>query len=290
MDLLRAMRTFVAVEDEGGFSAAGRALNISKPVVSKQISALEDHLGSRLLNRTTRNHSLTEAGRLYLDHARTVLEQITTTEEVLKEQSSTPQGTLRIGAPLSYGRLVIAPLLPSFLERYPDLRLDLDLTDRFVDLVEDGIDVAIRVGGDRQSNLIGRAIGKTCHGFYASPSYLKKHGRPKSYKDFAHHRCLVFSQGQQIKDWEWGTKKVTPDWAVLSSNGDVLRTLAQEGAGIIFLPDFFVAQDVEDGTLVALDLGGKPEELTIRALYTHRAFLPLKVRVFLDHLAEHLKA
>ena len=287
MDVLRAMRTFVAVEEEGGFAAAGRKLNLSKPVVSKQISSLEEHLGSRLFNRTTRRHSLTEAGRLYLGHARSILEQVAATEEVLAEQSNKPQGTLRVSAPLSYGRIAIAPLLPSFLEACPDLRLDLDFSDRFVDLVDEGIDVAIRVGGDTESNLIGRAIDETRHGLFASPVYLEKFGRPKRESDLSNHRCLVFTQGPQIKGWDVDGRTVVPDWAVRSSNGDMLRSLALDGAGLIFLPDFFVAQDVRDGKLVELKLGGATEVVPIRALYPHRAFLPLKVRAFLDHLTEH---
>ena len=286
MDVLRAMKTFVAVEDEGGFAAAGRKLNLSKPVVSKQISSLEEHLGTRLLNRTTRRNSLTEAGRLYLDHARSVLEQIAITEDVLAEQTATPQGVLRISAPVSYGQIAIAPLLPKFLDTYPKLRLDLDLTDRFVDLVEDGIDVAIRVGGDLESNLIGRAIDETRHGYFASPAYVKTHGMPTSKRDLAQHRCLVFTQGTRITDWEISGRGFTPDWALRCSSGDALRRLALEGAGIVFLPDFFVAQDVRDKRLVQLEFGGAQRTLTIRALYAHRAFLPLKVRVFLDHLSE----
>ena len=286
MDVLRAMKTFVAVEDEGGFAAAGRKLNLSKPVVSKQISSLEEHLGTRLLNRTTRRNSLTEAGRLYLDHARNVLEQIATTEEVLAEQSATPQGVLRVSAPASYGQIAIAPLLPEFLETYPHLRLDLELTDRFVDLVEEGIDVAIRVGGDLDSNLIGRAIDETRHGYFASPSYLKKYGTPSSKRDLANHRCLVFAQGTRITEWEVSGRGFTPDWSLRCSSGDALRRLALQGAGLVYLPDFFVAQDVRDKRLVQLDFGGAQRALTIRALYAHRAFLPLKVRVFLDHLSE----
>ncbi len=287
MDLLRAMRTFVAVEEEGGFAAAGRKLNLSKPVVSKQISSLEEHLGSRLLNRTTRHHSLTEAGRLYLEHARSILEQVAATEEVLAEQSSQPRGTLRVSAPLAYGRIAIAPLLPVFLETYPDLRLDLDFSDRFVDLVEEGFDVAIRVGGDASSNLIGRAIDETRHGFFASPAYLQKFGMPKNKSDLARHRCLVFAQGGQIKEWEWGNRTIVPDWSARSSNGDLLRSLALSGAGLVYLPDFFVSQDISEGRLNQVKVGGTQQVLTIRALYAHRAFLPLKVRVFLDHLTDH---
>ncbi len=288
MDILRAMRTFVAVDDEGGFAAAGRKLNLSKPVVSKQILGLEEHLGSRLLNRTTRRHSLTEAGKIYLDHARSVLEQVATTEERLSAQSSQPQGTLRVSAPVAYGRLAIAPLLPAFLEAHPALRLDLDLTDRFVDVVEEGIDVAIRVGGSDQSNLIGRAIDRTCHGLFASPSYLKRFGRPKSIRDLKDHCCLVFGQGEQVKAWEVAGKAVLPDWRVRSTNGDLLRQMALQDAGLIFLPDFFVSDDEAAGDLVRVKLGPAPEILTIRALYPHREFLPLKVRVFLDHLTECL--
>ena len=288
MDIIKAMRIFVAVDENNGFAAAARALRLSRSLVSKQISMLEDHLGTRLLNRTTRQHSLTEAGRLYLDHSRSIIEQISAVDNELKERSGSPSGTLRINAPLSYGQIRIAPLLVEFMDLHPDLKLDLVLNDSFVDIVEAGFDIAIRIGGHLPSAMIARKIDEAHLGLYASTEWLVKNGPLKPEMDFSAHRCLVYSFNGQPRQWDINGTVVTPAWSLLCNNGEILRHAALDQGGLIFIPEFFVKQDVAQGRLARLDDPAQEQVLPIMAIYPHRQHLPLKVRTFLDFLVERL--
>ncbi len=288
MDVLKAMRTFTAVVEQDGFAAAGRALGLSKSMVSKQISMLEDRLGCRLLNRTTRRHSLTEAGHLYLEHCKSILDQNSGIEDVLGERSTEPRGTLRVSGPVSYGRLFIAPLMAEFLDRYPGLRTDLVLNDHFSDIIEEGFDLAVRIGGDTPPSLIARKIDEMRHGLYASPNWLAAHGHPKTKDDLSGHRCLVYAQGGQRRAWRLGGETVSPDWSFACNNGDVLRRVALDHGGLVYLPEFFVKRDIEQRTLARID-GTDPEDTQpIMVIFPHRRHLALKVRVFVDFLIERL--
>ncbi len=288
MDVLKAMRSFVSVVDQDGFAAAGRTLGLSKSMVSKQISMLEDHLGCRLLNRTTRHHSLTEAGHLYLKHCKSILDQNSSIEDVLSERSAEPRGTLRVNAPVSYGRSFIAPLMGEFLDRYPSVRTDLVLSDHFSDIIEEGFDLAIRIGGDTPPSFIARKIDETRHGLYASPNWLATNGHPKTKDDLSRHRCLVYSQGGQRRAWRLGGETVSPDWSFACNNGDVLRRVALDHGGLVYLPEFFVKRDLEQGTLARIDDAYPGDAQSILAIFPHRQHLPLKVRVFVDFLIERL--
>ncbi|MCH7909326.1 MAG: LysR family transcriptional regulator [Candidatus Hydrogenedentes bacterium] len=288
MNILKGMRSFVAVVDQEGFTAAGRTLGLSKSMVSKQISMLEDHLGCRLLNRTTRRHSLTEAGHLYLEHCKSILDQNSGMEDVLGERSAEPRGTLRVNAPVSYGRLFIAPLMGEFLDRYPSLRTDLVLSDQFSDIIEEGYDVAVRIGGDTPPSLMARKIDQTRHSLYASPNWLATNGHPKTKEDLSAHRCLVYSQGGQRRQWRLGGETVSPDWSFACNNGDVLRRVALDHSGLVYLPEFFIKRDLEQGTLVRIDDPYPEDAQPILAVFPHRRHLPLKVRVFVDFLIERL--
>lgn len=283
------MRCFAAVEEERGFAAAARRLGLSKAQVSKQVSALESHLGCRLLQRTTRRLSLTEPGGVYLAHCRAFLEQNAAMEERLAEAGTQPRGTLRVSAPLSYGQLRLAPLIGDFLTRHPDLRLEMDLNDRFVDLVEEAYDVTIRVGGDPSPSLVARKIAETRHGLFASPDYLRGAGRPATLADLAGHRCLAYSHDANPRPWHLAERTITPNWQLKSNNGDLLRQVALDGGGIVWLPDFFTADDLAAGRLVEIDLGRGNDGQAVLVLYPHRQHLPLKVRVFIDYLAEVLR-
>jgi DNA-binding transcriptional LysR family regulator len=288
MDQLKAIGCFVAVAEAGSFAAAAQKLGHSKALVSKQVAALEAHLGSRLIQRTTRRLSLTESGRLYLEHSRNLLDQISAMEARIARTTVEPSGTLRVSAPLSFGRLFIAPLVAGFATAHPGLRLDLALNDRFVDLVEEGFDLAIRIGGALPGSLIARKLGTTRSGIFASPEYLAEKGRPRSPRDFDGHRCLAYGQGAAQRAWEFAGQPFQPDWQVKSSNGDLLRQVALDGGGLVSLPDFFVCADLEAGRLVALEEGWERESATIHALYPHRQYLPRKVRLFADYLAAEL--
>lgn len=288
MNLLQAMECFVAIAEAGSFAAAARRLGQSKAKVSKQVSALEAHLGSRLIQRTTRRLSLTESGRLYLEHSRSLLEQVNAMEERIAQSTGEPSGTLRVSAPLSYGRLFIAPLIADFAAAHPTLRLDLELSDRFVDAVEEGFDLVIRIGGELPGSLIVRKLGETRSGIFASPDYVARHGWPKVPADLKHHRCLAYGQGAAQRAWDFAGTKLLTDWQIKSTNGDLLRQVALDGGGLVSLPDFFVCEDLKEARLIALEEGWERDSLSVSALYAHRLYLPQKVRLFLDYLVAKL--
>jgi DNA-binding transcriptional LysR family regulator len=290
MDRLKAMETFVAVVDHGGFSAASRELRNSKAQVSRTISTLEDHLGVRQLQRSTRQSALTEEGRRYLQHARDLLEENIRVETELGQRRLVPKGRLKINGPSSWGERHLAPLLPGFMERYPEIELDVTLTDRFVDLLEEGYDVAVRVGGNSHSSLIGRQLGHIRSGIFASPDYLAKNPPLAVAADLENHRCLVYAVSGMARPWIFRGETITPRADLISNNGDVLRTAALQGSGVIALPTFFVEEDLAQGRLVDLASdwpdSDKDPNLTILAVYPERRHLPQKVRVFVDYLVK----
>ena len=288
MNLTRAMTAFVAVCEHSGFAAAGRALDRSKALVSKQISGLEDHLGVRLLNRTTRKMSLTQAGQIYLAHCRSVLEQVMVMEAQLGEQATAPQGILRISAPYSYGQRFFGAYLAEFSRRFPGVQIDLDLSDRFVNLVDDGFDVAIRIGQVADSNDISKKLSESRTGLFAAPAYLEGKPVPRTEKDCQPHQCLVYSQGGEVRPWRLCGKAFVPPWTFKSNNGDVLRDMALAGRGLAFLPDFFIQEDLKAGRLIEISSEDPPSTMPITALYPSRQYLPLKVRVFIDFMADKL--
>lgn len=292
MDQLRAMETFVAVVDQSGFSAAARELGQSKAQVSRLIAALEDHLGVRLLQRSTRSSVLTEEGHKYLQHARDLLEENWRVETELGQRRLIPRGRLKINGPLSWGERHLAPLLPPFMERYLEIEVDITLTDRFVDLLEEGYDVAIRIGGSSSSSLIGRKLGEVKHGIFASPKYLKKNPKPETAYELRGHKCLIYTVSGGPRPWIFRGETVSPDAAMVSNNGDVLRTAALGGVGLVMLPTFFVEKDLSKGRLVDLTADGPEFDkdlcLPIMAVYPERRQLPQKVRVFVDYLIEAL--
>ncbi|MCH7807130.1 MAG: LysR family transcriptional regulator [Proteobacteria bacterium] len=288
MNLTRAMSTFVAVCENSGFAAAGRALNLSKALVSKQISDLESHLGIRLLNRTTRKMSLTEAGHIYLEHCRSILEQMRMVEGQLGEQTAAPKGILKITAPYSYGQRFFGNFLAEFSDRYSEVQIDLELNDRFINLVDEGFDVAIRIGTGEGTSTISRKLAETRVGLFASPGYLKGKSLPKTEKDFQDHQCLIYSQAGEEKPWRFSGKTFVPRWSFKSNNGDVLRDMALAGEGIVSLPDFFIQEDLSTRALVEISVNDPPFALQITALYPLRDYLPLKVRVFIDFMVDKL--
>ncbi len=288
MDLYRAMSVFVAVIDRGGFAAAGRAVGLSKPMVSKTISALEERLGVRLMHRTTRRLSLTDDGRHYLEHCRLVLDEVARVEGALGEKLAMPKGRLRVNAPVSFGQRYIAPLIGAFLLTYPELNVEMILTDRYVDLIEEGFDVAVRIGGDPASPLIACPLCQMRQGIYASPAYLEAWGKPKSLKELKSHQCLVYVQGTRIRPWVLGGRSGIPQGHLVSNNGDILHVAAVDGAGLVSLPDFFVKDDIASGRLVLVEQEPEERSVPVRAVYPERKYLPLNVRVFVDYMSSAL--
>lgn len=290
MNSLTEISIFVKVVELSSFTAAAEALEMSQPVVSKAVTRLEEKLGVRLLNRTTRRLSLTEAGaELYRRSVRALAEIEDAELEIARFQTE-PRGTLRVSAPMSFSILHLGSLLPSFIERYPGVSVELHLDDRQVDLVEEGYDVAIRVGRLQDSNLVARRLTPCRQVLCASPSYLAKHGTPERPEDLLAHNCIVYSLLSTPREWRFtdvaGETHVVPiNGALQSNNGLVNRAAAVAGAGIVLLPAFYIGEELRSGQLKAVLCDFKPIDLAIYALYPERRNLTPKVRAFVDFLA-----
>lgn len=290
MNSLTEISIFVKVVELSSFTAAAEALEMSQPVVSKAVTRLEEKLGVRLLNRTTRRLSLTEAGaELYRRSVRALAEIEDAELEIARFQTE-PRGTLRVSAPMSFSILHLGSLLPSFIERYPGVSVELHLDDRQVDLVEEGYDVAIRVGRLQDSNLVARRLTPCRQVLCASPSYLAKHGTPERPEDLLAHNCIVYSLLSTPREWRFtdvaGETHVVPiNGALQSNNGLVNRAAAVAGAGIVLLPAFYIGEELRSGQLKAVLSDFKPIDLAIYALYPERRNLTPKVRAFVDFLA-----
>ena len=293
MDISYAMRVLVQVVDSGSFVRAADALGTSNAAVTRQIASLESHLGARLLHRTTRRLSLTDAGAEFCARSRVILEEIAEAEAVAGQGSAQPFGLLRISAPLSFGLMQLARFLPGFRERHPQLRLDIDLSDRVVDLANEGVDVALRIASKLDGNLVARRIAPVSMVVCASPDYLKRRGTPKIPAELVDHATLSFSYLWAGDEWPFTDAhgdltrvKVSP--AVHATNGDLLRELAVAGGGIIMQPTFIVASELERGTLVPILAEYQTLELSLFAVYLSRRHLSNKVRVFIDELVSSI--
>lgn len=290
MSRLDEMEVFAAVVESGGFSAAARLLGLSKSAISKQVGRLEDRLGVRLLNRTTRRLSLTEAGSTFHAACRRVLDEAEAAEQAVSDLAAAPRGLLKLNAPMSFGFLHLGAAIPAFHQRYPQIRVDAAMNDRFVDLVEEGYDVAIRIGALSDSSLIARRLAPSRTVLCASPDYLVRRGRPEQPRDLAGHDCLLYTNCANPREWildgAGGRQAVAVDGPLLANNGDVLCAAAVAGMGITRLPTFIVGPQLRDGRLeVILPDHPVPEE-AIHAVYPHSRNLSPKVRVFIDFLTE----
>lgn len=256
MDRLESMTVFVATVDKGSLSAAAEAFGISPPMAGKHIRHLEERLGARLLTRTTRRQSLTEIGRAYLDQCRLILEQVRAAESGAQVLRATPRGKLRINAPVSFGSVMLAPALTRFLDQNPEVQAELTLNDRVIDLVEEGVDVAIRVGPLADSSLVARPLKTYGVLICAAPAYLQRAGTPQHPEDLVDHQCLGFTNWSRRGGWTLGRTDTPPrGWPVSrfqSNNGLALRMAALEGFGIVMQPSVMLAGDVAAGRLVAL--------------------------------------
>ena len=291
MAVLGAIPVFVAVVENGGFSAAARKLGISKSAVSKRINQLEDHLGVRLLHRTTRKLSLTEAGERYLEHAAEALAAANRAEDAVTELQGEPQGQLRICSPMSFGRLHVAPLIPKLLKRYPKLQIDLVMDDRKVDLVAGGFDVAIRAGNLPASTLIARKLAPVRQVLCASPDYIDRYDRPGTPAELSGHNCVLYSYSSDAGEWtligESGPETVTVSGSYQVNNSEALLEALREGIGIGRLPTFVAGPDLKAGRLVKLFESYRIPEFTLYAVFPEREYLPAKLRVFLDFAIEY---
>lgn len=293
MDRLDSMEAFVRVADAKSFSEAARRLTLSKSVVSRQVSALETQLGARLFQRTTRSLSLTEVGLAYYERCSRILAEIEEANLSVSNLQAEPRGKLRINAPMSFGVLHLAPMLPRFLERYPDIGIDMAMNDRFVSLIDEGFDVAVRIGKLEDSSLIARYLAPVRRIVCASPAYLERHGVPATPSDLANHCCLTYSNLATPDEWSFQTAEgrrwpVEVHGRLRVNNGDTIREAALGGVGVVTLPSFIVGRDLQAGTLVSLLADYVPQDLPLHAVYPHNRHLSPKVRAFVDFLAEHI--
>lgn len=280
---------FVRVAETGSFSEAARRLNLSKSMISRQVSALEADLGVRLLHRTTRSLSPTEAGRAYLERCQRILADLDEANLLVSHLQAVPRGRLRVSAPLSFGVGHLSSCLPGFLERYPEIELEMGFTDRHVDLVEEGWDVAVRIGRLADSSLIVRRLAPVRRLAAASPAYLERRGTPTRPDELAGHDCLTHG-GRIHSEWRFTGDDGKPLQVEVrgrfdADNGDVLRDMALAGLGIVLLPSFFLGDDIRAGKLVPLLEKYVPLDSSLNAVYPHGRHLSPKVRAFVDHLA-----
>ena len=291
MDRIDAMRTFVAVVNEGSFSKAATTTQLSPQLVSKYIAKLEEQLHTRLLNRTTRKVSVTEAGSQYFIHAQQILLSIDEMEAQLGGLQQLPKGILRINAPVSFALKHMAKLVTDFQARYPSVTVDLQLSDRKVDIVEEGFDVALRIGQLESSSLIAKKIAPIRVVLCASPDYLNIHGTPKRLEDLEAHRYLHYSymnietKGQVFKYLK--AKQLKESSVFRSNNGDVLVEAAIEGAGLVLQPTFIASKALNAGKLVIVLPEYEPTPIGLYAIYAHRKLLPHKIRCFIDFMADY---
>lgn len=292
MDTFISMKVFATVVDAGSFAAAADRLDMSRAMTSKYVSSLEDHLGTRLLNRTTRRLSITESGNVYYQRCVQILADVMEAEQVAGHLSATPRGVLKITMPLAFGLHRLGPVIADYVSRYPEVKLDISLSERKVDLIEDGFDLAIRIGALPESGLIARKLGIDRIIICASPGYLKRHGVPKTPEDLAGHSCLGYTYTNSGDAWSLSRSgqdiQIPIAATIKADNGDMLRLAAVSGAGFIFQPLFIVEEDLQAGRLVQVLAEYASRELGIYAIYPSRKHLSAKVRTFVDFLVERL--
>jgi DNA-binding transcriptional LysR family regulator len=291
MDRLTSLTAFVRVVDSGGFSAAGRKLNMSTTMVSNHVQALEERLGARLLHRTTRKVSVTEVGRAYYDRATQILADLEQADDIAGALQSTPRGTLRIFTATHIVPFV-APVVAEFLIAYPGVTVDLNMGERAIDMIDEGFDVAIRLTPPPDSSLIVRTLATWRHVLCCSPAYLEKHGPLRQLSELANHNCVRHVLYPYQDEWRFVDRKGTPavvrvSGNLVSNSGETLRTAALQGVGIMLGPGFLLADDLESGLLVRLLPEYRPVEFSMNAVYPHRHHLSAKVRSFIDLLAHH---
>lgn len=284
------MLVFARVADEGGISAAARRLGLSKSAVSKQLAALEDRLGARLLHRTTRRMSLTEAGAAFLEHCRRVVAEAEEAETAIGALQAEPRGVLRVNASVTFGTMHLAAIIPDFITRHPQVRIDLTLNDRMVDVIEEGYDVVLRIAKLADSSLVARKLAPGRRVLVAAPSYLDRRGRPQCLADLLDHDTLSYSYLATGDEWRFdgpnGEENVRVTGRLNANNGEVLLAAAIAGAGIAALPTFICGPSLRAGSLVRVLPDYENRSFAIHAVWPPGRHLSAKVRVFVDFLAE----
>lgn len=286
------MTVFTAVVDAGSFVGAAEALGLSRAAVSRLVGELESRLGVRLLHRTTRRLSLTDEGRIFHLRCKAVLAELDEAEAEVSARSGAARGLLKLNVPVTFGLLHLAPLWSEFMARHPGVVLDITLSDRVVDLVEEGYDMAVRIGRLASSSLIGRQLSSTRMALCASPGYLAAHGAPRHPRDLADHAVISYSLFSMGEQWEFegpdGAVSVKVEPRMRTNSGDTCRQAALHDSGIVLQPSFLVGEDVEAGRLVELMPEYRSIELGIYAVYASRQHVSPKVRLLIDHLQRAL--
>ncbi|TFV92438.1 LysR family transcriptional regulator [Oxalobacteraceae bacterium OM1] len=292
-DTTSELAFFVLLARKGSLSATARELDLTPPAVTKRLAQLEQRLGTRLVNRTTRSLSLTAEGQVYVDHAVRILDEIRAMEDDVASRRATPRGLLRVNAPLGFGRLVIAPLMSEFARRFPEVEAQLQLTDRPVDLVEEAFDLAIRFGEPADTRLSARKLMSNRRFLCAAPAYLRRHGEPSTPADLARHRCIVHLQND-APHYTWrlargrAVETVRVPGALASNDGDVVLNWALDGHGILVRSEWDAAKYLQSGRLQLVLPAWHLPSADLYAYFPTRKNMPAKVRGFLDVLVERL--
>jgi DNA-binding transcriptional LysR family regulator len=294
MDRFQEMKVFAAVVEAGSFTGATHALDMSKAAVSRYVGELEERLGLRLLHRTTRKLSATTEGEIFYARCRELLDNLDEAEAEVTSRAGEATGLLKVNVPVTFGLMHLAPLWPAFLARHPKLAIDITLSDRVADLVEEGFDIAVRIGQLSASSLIGRKLASTRMVLCASPEYLQRRGAPVRPQELLHHDVISYSLFSTGENWSFAgpdgdvSVKVTP--RVRTNSGDTCRAAALQHQGIILQPTFIVGADLAQGTLREIMPGYRSVELGIHAVYPSRKFVSPKVRLLIDFLVEAFTA
>ncbi len=286
MSQLEDMRLFIATLDQGSFTAAAERLGLSKQFVSKRLMVLEAQLGVRLLVRTTRHLRATDLGLAYYEQARAIVQQVDDLEQTITGANRAPRGRLRISAPMSFGTMHLSPLLPKFLAAYPEVTVELELSDRMVDMLGEGFDLAVRIGVLADSSLIARRIAPMQVVLCCSPDYLQTRAAPTTLAELATHACLLYGHGPRV-EWAFGgaaQKSLLVSGRYRANNGELLRDAAIQGLGITQLPTFIVAPALAKGDLVTVLDAFRPPASSVHAVYPQHRQSSLLVRLFVEFL------
>jgi DNA-binding transcriptional LysR family regulator len=294
MDRLQAMHLFVRVAELSSFSAVAQQMGLARSAVTRQIAALEEHLGIKLMVRSTRRLMLTSAGAAYLEKCRVILNLVEAAETGVAEERQTPRGMIRISLPLTYGLMRVAPILLDFARRYPEVQLDMDYTDRRVNLIEEAIDLSVRITSRLGATEIARRIGSSQLQAVASPAYLAEHGTPRHPSELIHHECLSYTTTAESKQtWSFEIDGVLTAYPIRprihSNNGEALNDAVERGLGIALQPDFIIERSLQSGKVVTILTEFHLSELGIYAMLPSNRQVPHRVRVLMDFLADQLR-